>query len=228
MGNEVTGKSGQPTLPPVRSAKPDQHPAGGNRPERPAGNPRPRNSADGADRSGTGNGGNPEEKKVSGLATVTAAVPETPKKTQQRKPRKPKKEETSFNAEQISALILSTSAIVASRPDMAVWQLRPEEATQLATPIANMIQKSEALQKMGEYSDAIALVTASLVIFAPRAMVYHDQQKQKKAEKGVIKRVEERQSKKSDGKSAGGSDKQSPAPSVKHDSSIFAAIPATI
>ena len=78
---------------------------------------------------------------------------------------------------------------VASRPDMAVWQLRPEEATQLATPIANMIQKSEALQKMGEYSDAIALVTASLVIFAPRAMVYHDQQKQKKAEKGVIKRT---------------------------------------
>ena len=230
MGEELTRKLGQPAVPPVRNPKPE--PAAGRtdpRPERPAGDSRPRNPAAGNSRSGNGDGaGKAEEKKTSGLAPVTAAVPETPKKKQQRKPRKAKKEESSFNAEQISALILSTSTIIASRPDMAVWALRPEEATQLATPIANMIQKSEALQKMGEYSDAIALVTASLVIFAPRAMVYHDQQKQKKAAKGVIKRVEKGKSESSNGKSDGGSNERNSTNVPKHDSSIFAAIPATI
>lgn len=231
MGNEIAGKSGQPVLPPVRSSEPAPA-AGGNRPERSAGDSRPRTPAAGDPRSGAASAGgrNPEkkEKEKPELLAVNAAVPEPPKKKQQRKPRKPKKEETSFNSEQISSLILSASAIVASRPEMAVWALRPEEANQLATPIANMIQKSEALQKMGEYSDAVALVTASLVIFAPRAMVYHDQQKKKKEAQGVIKRVDKRKSETGSNKPDARNEQRTAPAGAESPASIFSAIPATI
>ena len=231
MGNEITGKSGQPTLPPVRSSEPA--PAGGrNRPERSAGDSNSRTPAAGDPRSGAAPAGGrtpeKEKKEKPELLAVNAAVPEPPKKKQQRKPRKAKKEETSFNSEQISSLILSASAIVASRPDMSIWALRPEEAQQLATPIANMIQKSEALQKIGEYSDAVALVTASLVIFAPRAMVYHDQQKKKKEAQGVIKRVDKRKSETGSNKPDARNEQRVTPAGAEPTSSIFNAIPATI
>lgn len=232
MGNEITGKSGQPTLPPVRSSEPAPAAGGRNRPERSAGDSNPRTPAAGEPRSGAAPAGGrtPEkkEKEKPELLAVNAAVPEPPKKKQQRKPRKPKKEETSFNSEQISSLILSASAIVASRPDMAIWALNPEEAQQLATPIANMIQKSEALQKMGEYSDAVTLVTASLVIFAPRAMVYRDQQKKKKEAQGVIKRVDKRKSETGINKPDVRNEQRTAPIGAESASSIFNAIPATI
>lgn len=237
MGNEITGKSGQPVLPPVRSNEP---PTGGTRPEQHNRNPRPAGTPEAGTRSNSSGGtrpaGTPEkEKGLSGLAPVTpkdtpaVPAPNEPQKKQKRKPRKKKEEPANFNADQISGLILSASAIVASRPDMAIWELQEAEAKQLATPIANMIAKSEKLQNMGEYADAIALVTASLVIFAPRAMVFADQQKKKKVERGVI--VDKRKEAKSNGgnaKSDGGNEIRTPANGVEPSSSIFAAIPATI
>ena len=161
------------------------------------------------------------------MATVNEVpTPEAPKKKATRKPKKKKEDPQSFTAEQLAALILSTSAIVGSREGMAVFTLRPEEATQLATPIANMIAKSEKLQNMGEYADAISLVTASLVIFAPRFMVYHDQQKKKKLERngGVQIVRKETESKRSSGKPSGTDAPHAP----EHDSSIYSAIPSTI
>ena len=131
-----------------------------------------------------------------------------------------------YNAEQIAALIQGTSAIVASRPDMAVFALTPAEAQQLAQPIANMIAKSERLQNMGEYADAISLVTASLVIFGPRVMIYQDQQKKKKSEKGVIM-VDKREKPKVQGDAGKPSKVDAPKPST-HDTGIFASIPSTM
>lgn len=201
MGAELAKQPGQLARPPVRNPeteRPDPRPRPGTGgPQQAAGNPRPADSPAGKPGAGagkTGNGtGNPEKEKVLGLAPVTgtaAPAPEAPKKKQTRKPRKKKEEPQTFNADQLSALILSVSAIVGSRPGMEVWTLRPEEAQQLATPIANMAAKSEKLQNMGEYADAISLVTASVVIFAPRAFVYHDQQKQKKIQNaGGVKLV---------------------------------------
>lgn len=233
MGNETAKQPGQLTRPPVPAPKP---PAGGKRtggtgPEQAPGNPGPGTSPAGNPRTGTPDGtGKAPKEKLPGLATVnpTVPAPETPKKKQQRKPRKKKEEPTAFNADQLSALILSTSAIIGSRPGMEIWTLRPEEATQLATPIANMAAKSEKLQNMGEYADAIALVTASLVIFAPRAMVYHDQQKAKKIQKnGGVKLV------RTDKEGKGGeSSAKSPGPNAAHGKEpspgILDAIPSTI
>lgn len=238
MGAEVNGVNGKGSglsVPPVPAGK---H-AGG--PQRDNRNPRTAGTPEGGTRSNPDRGTRPaggtqEEKKVSGLAPVnplkeTPAIPapNEPQKKQKRKPRKKKEESTNFNADQISGLILSASAVVASRPEMSVWMLREEEAKQLATPIANMIAKSEKLQNMGEYADAIALVTASLVIFAPRAMMYADQQKKKKTERGVI--VDKRKEAKSNGgnaKPVTGNADRTPAHGGEPASSIFAAIPATI
>ena len=242
MGAEVNGIGGKPNFPPVPAGKPAGKPAGGNRPEPSNRNPRPAGTPEAGTRSGAGGGtrtaGTPEEKKVSGLAPVTpketptppaVPAPNEPQKKQKRKPRKKKEEPANFNADQISGLILSASAIVASRPDMAIWMLREEEAKQLATPIANMIAKSEKLQNMGEYADAISLVTASLVIFAPRAMMFADQKKKKNLERGVI--VDKRKEAKSvagSAKPVERSTERPPADGVESGSSIFAAIPATI
>lgn len=231
MGEELARKSGQLTRPPVPAPKPRTDGGTGNRPDTADGNSHPRTSPAGKPRTGTSDGtGTPQKEKVSGLAPVTTGVPapETPKKKQQRKPRKKKEEPTSFNADQLSALILSTSVIIGSRPGMEVWTLRPEEATQLATPIANMVAKSEKMQNMGEYADAISLVTASLVIFAPRAVVYHDQKKQKKIQQnGGVKLV------RTDKEGKGGeSSKRTDRPDAPHgekpSSGILDAIPSTI
>lgn len=236
MGEEINGingkGSGQP-VPPLPAGKP----AGGTRPQQNNRNPRAAGTAETGTRNngsgGTRPAGTPEEKKVSGLAPVkeppAVPAPNEPQKKQKRKPRKKKEEPANFNADQISGLILSASAIVASRPDMAIWALREEEAKQLATPIANMIAKSEKLQNMGEYADAISLVTASLVIFAPRAMMFADQQKKKKVERGVI--IDKRKETKSitgNGKPASGNTERTTADGVKSAPAIFDAIPATI
>lgn len=182
---------------------------------------------------GPGTGTQAEEKKPAGLHSVTPAapVPEAPKKQTKRKKSTPKKNTPeSFNADQISALIMSASAIVASRPGMEVFMLRPEEATQLATPLANMIEKSEKLQSLGEHADALSLVTASLVIFAPRVLVYSDQQKKKKLERnGGVQLVQQK------GKSAGSNKRTDGKPVAdrpthveKHVSSALDAIPPVL
>ena len=228
MGNEIAGKLGQSEQQPKRNVPPA--PAG-NRPQRTAGNPHPAAPAAGRTpaAAGSGNGNTPaEEKKVSRLADVSSpvAVPEAPKKKQQRKPRKKKEEPQNFNADQLSALILSMSTIVASKQGMEIWALRPEEATQLATPIANMIAKSEALKNMGEYADAISLVTASLVIFAPRAMMYHEMNKQKKIQQnGGVKLVR----KENESRRSAEKPNRTDAPDgEKSSSSIFDAVPAIL
>lgn len=190
----------------------------------------------GADRPGTGTQKEPS-KKPDGLPILKEAppVPAEPKKKQRRKPKK-KEPEPSFNAEQISALIMTASGIIASRPGMEIWALRPEEANQLSAPIANMVEKSEKLKNMGEYADAIALVTASLMIFAPRAVVYADQQKKKKiARNGGVQLVDTRKQKPrgndqkgEGGRSAGKPDGHDAAHAPVDGTSIFDSIPGTI
>lgn len=132
-----------------------------------------------------------------------APVPAEPQKKKKRTPKKKKEEPQAFNAEQISTLILTASGIVASRPDMGIWQLQQEEAMQLAQPIANMIEKSELLQKMGEHTDAVALMTAAMVIFTPRviAQAAVTKEKKKHVKSGGVVLVDKRKPEK--GKSKG-------------------------
>lgn len=206
--------------------------AGGNRPERTDTDSRPRTPAaerrtdPRADsRPAAAGRTQTEEKKPVGVAEVTPPVPAEPKKKQTRTPRKKKKEEpTAFNAEQITALMVSVSTILTSREGFEMFALSPLEAEQIATPLANMIAKSENLAGLGEHADAIALVTACLVIFAPKIMLYFDTQKKKKIERnGGVQLVREEEPIKRDRRS----DSPKPAAAAPHYvNAVSSAIPS--
>lgn len=122
-----------------------------------------------------------ETEKLPVLSPVP--VPEKPKKgTTKKEPRKPrkKKAETSFGGDQLSALIVTISTIMASREGFEMFALSEIEAKQIAEPLSNMIAKSEQLSKVSEHADAVSLVTACIVIFVPRLMMFLDQQKKNK------------------------------------------------
>lgn len=234
MGNELAKNAGGLTLPPVRTAEPAA--ARGTLQRNPG------TAAPAAPAARTDNGtGTPartpaaraeEKEKAAGLAPVKsspdeakAPAPNAPQKQQRRKksPAKKQANNSGFNAEQISALILSVSTITASRPGLEVFALTQTEAMQIATPLANMIAKSETLSKAGEYSDAISLVTACLVVMVPRLLVYNDQQKKKKLEKnGGLKIV--REEKPRDGGNRRDS-KPSPAPAQNDAVNAAAVLP---
>lgn len=148
-----------------------------------------------------------------------APVPAEPQKKKKRTPKKKKEEPSTFNADQISTLILTASGIVAARPDMSIWQLQESEAMQLAQPLANMIEKSEVMQKMGEHTDAVALVTAAMVIFTPRVIAQAAVTKQKKKTKseGVVL-IDTRKSK--EGKGKGSNERIPDPPAPVHSSNL--------
>lgn len=178
---------------------------------------------------GTRNGTQTQKEKPVQVPVLKeqAPVPAEPQKKKKRTPKKKKEEPATFNAEQISTLIMTASGIVAARPDMSIWQLQQEEAMQLAQPIANMIEKSELMQKMGEHTDAVALVTAAMVIFTPRviAQAAVTKQKKKTRSEGVVL-VDTRKSEKGKGKRGNDRLTESPAP-VHTDNlpSIYDSIP---
>lgn len=193
MGEEVARNNGRPPEPPKRSTNP-----GGPAPKSTDRNPDAQGTGTGrTPKTGTsGNGtaagtGTPEKTQPVGLAAVTPPpVPDAPKKKQTRKPKQKKQEPASFNAEQISALIVSISSIVAARPGLTMFAISKMEADQIATPLANMIAKSEALKGLSEHADAVALVSACFVVMIPRVMMYFDAQKEKqKAAAGGVKLV---------------------------------------
>lgn len=226
MGEEVTRNVGGPALPPVPSANPGRTGGTGSKGNTVTRNPATGNSPAGKPGSSTGGtGGKAQEKKeFPGLAPIsdTVPTPATPKK-KTRKQRQKKDVNTSFNAEQISVLFVTATSIIAARPGFEVFAISKAEADQLAAPIANMIAKSERLKNAGEYADAISLVTAALIIFAPRFVVYFQQQSAKKKVKEGPKLVR-KETKNPD--AGGGHDKQSSTPAQGHDSSILSAIPS--
>lgn len=74
---------------------------------------------------------------------------------------------------QIKLMLVTITGIMAARPGMEMWNLSLEEADQLATPLANMMAKNEALGKaLGEHADALALVIACFTIFVPKFLMW--------------------------------------------------------
>ena len=93
------------------------------------------------------------------------------------KPRKVNKSKTndvtvtSMTKEQMNALIVSTSAVVASRPNCSHWIITEKEADSITTPLLKMIAESEKLEVIAKNSNQIALVLACITIFAPRIFI---------------------------------------------------------
>ena len=196
----------------------------GNSPSATAGTGTPAGAGTGAKR---GRPRKTEKEKAAGLASVESTPPtvEQPKKKQARPKKKKQAEPKPFEAEQISALIQTASNILGSRPGYEVFVLSKAEADQLAAPLASMAEKSETLSNMGEHADAFALVTASIMIFTPRFIVFSEQRKQKKKNVGVVKHEPEKQ--KAAG-TLGENDGKSSAHGPAYASLISSTIPSTM
>ena len=120
---------------------------------------------------------------------------------------------------------MAMSGIMASRPDFAIFALSEAEAQQLAQPIANIIENTGYSEAVGKYADHIALITACLMIFAPRIIVFSQQQKAKKIEKNGGLKLEPVKERKSHGDSAGDN---KPTPDTKQNSNnaVLSSIPS--
>lgn len=132
-------------------------------------------------RRGRSTGSTGEEKeKLPGVAAVDADEEakreERNRKRRERyaanksKPKKVKKSEL-VNTTDIANILGALSHVLATRPEMAHWQLTPDEINKLSLPLSNIMDKSGVLTELGEHADAIALVTACFTIFAPRIAI---------------------------------------------------------
>lgn len=142
--------------------------------------------------SGTGSGTGTGTGEKAKLPEVSILKIEEPKEQETKKPepkdpakkpkktRKPKQKEPALPVEQLDALIVSLSGIVAARPNQAHWLISESEAHSVSVPLCNILERTEVLQKFGENSDAVALALAAFTIVMPRAMITVAQVKEKK------------------------------------------------
>lgn len=188
MGTEANGKDGQAI---IRSV------GGGE--SKSAKNPRKGSTGRTAGRTTGRTAGKAEEEKPLGLSAVEESDEEKKKREErnakrraryaEKKANKPKKvnnskgKQAGVDQTQVEAVIMTLSSIVAKNPKTVYWQLSEAEVTQLATPLTNIMSKSDALTSMSEHSDAFALVTACFTILVPRAIM--TMQMLPKKEKGV-------------------------------------------
>lgn len=79
-------------------------------------------------------------------------------------------------------LLQTVSGILASREGMQMFMLSKEEATQIATPLASILSKSDAVGDFaGQYADHIALLVACGAIFVPKFLMWQMLRKEQKA-----------------------------------------------
>ena len=137
---------------------------------------------------GTATGTATEKERVPELAVLEPKkeppAPQEPKKAKKKRtnPNKQKNNPT-FNAEQITALLMSMSAICSQSEAGKFFVLSEAEANQIAVPLANIISKNDAFAGLGEHSDSIALGTACFMIFLPRVLGWLGYRKTKNAMK---------------------------------------------
>ena len=150
---------------------------------------------------GTGTGTETKEKEPVRLVTVNDGLTEEEKKRIERnekrreryhaqkseggqvsKPRKVNKAKKNepvspVSKEQFVNLLVSTSAVVASRPNCQHWLLTEAEAESIVKPLMAIIAESEKLELITKNSNQIALVIACITVIAPRLFITIQQNK---------------------------------------------------
>lgn len=155
-------------------------------------------------RTGTGAGtgtGAKTEKVIPKVVNVEVPESEEAKKERKRlernakrreryakeKATKTKEEQQLVNDSQIKILIMTFGEILASRDGMSQWRITEQEATQIATPLSNIIKNSTGGEAVEKYADHIALVMACISVVVPRLVITLNNKKKEKASNGVIK-----------------------------------------
>ena len=132
---------------------------------------------------GTGAGGNETKRtaveetdksvvlKQSPPKKVAVTIPETGEKVEPAKKKRSRK--TTKKEADPSDLIKFMTAVNACIPqnsNFGILKLTETEIENIAKPLANILEKQEVLGKIAEKSDSIALVTAVIGAYAPRAI----------------------------------------------------------
>lgn len=162
------------------------------------------------------------------LVEVESPVPvpeKKPAKKRTAKKKKAVKKQPTFSPDQITALLMGVTGILASRPGMEVFALTETECNQIAVPLANMIEESGYSESVGKYSNQIALGSACLMIFIPRILIYIEQQKAKKIQQNGGLKLERNKETKNSGDSRGDS-KSATTPKSNDDKAVLSSIPA--
>lgn len=156
-------------------------------------NPSPESSAEGRT-AGTGAGdnnsgtGTAEKEKILGLASVeqSETVP-IPKKARKKRTVKKKtsKNDEAFNAEQITALLMTVSAICSTTERGRIFALSEIECKQLAEPLSKIIANNDSMKTIAEHSDSVALAMTCFMIFAPKIFVWLQYEKAHRKPKGL-------------------------------------------
>ena len=157
-------------------------------------NPSPESSTEGRTAgTGTGTGNNnsgtgaTEKEKISGLATVENETVPTPKKAGKKRTVKKKtvKNDEAFNAEQITALLMTVSAICSTTERGRIFALTEIECKQLAEPLSKIIANNDSMKSIAEHSDSVALAMTCFMIFAPKIFVWLQYEKAHRKPKGL-------------------------------------------
>lgn len=109
----------------------------------------------------------PEEKKKE-QARIRAKKAREKKKAEKAAAEKAASSKDMFNNEQLSALLVTLSGVLAARPGFEHWALKDYEAKQIVTPLCNIVKANTKLEDLGKYADHIALTIACVTILVPR------------------------------------------------------------
>lgn len=200
----------------------------------PTGNPGTKTPTE---RTGTGTGtgtptGTDKEKGISGLAPVNEVpTPAEPKKAKKKRTRtNNKKNDAPFNAEQIKGILMVMSGVMSQSEAGKIFALTEGEAEQIANPLANIIAKNDSLAGLGEHADSVALITACLMIFIPRLIIFLQYQKNKKALKDknikIVKGVEKNEQKGTPAGNSTGPNRNVTSGGVNGGENILSSIPS--
>lgn len=110
----------------------------------------------------------------------------TPKKTRKRRTKK-----QTIDTEPIEKLLMTTSNIVATRPDMAMWKMSKQEAHAIAEPLGQVLEKYDIAKPLMDNAPEISLLVAVLGFTAPRIIttIAIKKESNKDGFKGKVERI---------------------------------------
>lgn len=99
------------------------------------------------------------------VSTSGEVTEPTPKKTRKRRTKK-----QSIDTEPIEKLLMATTGVIATRPDMQMWKMSKQEAHAIAEPLGQVLEKYDLAKPLTENAPEIALIVATLTFVAPRTV----------------------------------------------------------
>ena len=111
---------------------------------------------------------------------------EKPKRTRKRRTKK-----QSIDTEPIEKLLITTTGIIATRPDMGMWKMTKQEAHAIAEPLGQVLEKYDLAKPITDNAPELSLLVAVLGFAVPRVAMTVSIRKEKNKDgfKGTVVRT---------------------------------------